>query len=250
MNQNAESGLFDSLARTMGDFLFTPSCMWCERSISPDEVDFCERCTGYFLPAEQPQCERCSAIVGPYLDTKNGCFTCQKERFHFNTITSLGAYDRELRKACLRCKIQGNNALTTALTNLLQQRNHDRLRNLEPDLIVPIPHHWSDRLLRPHQPPDAMAESIGAFLDVPIDRYLIRKTRRTAKQLTLTESERRKNLRSAFQCRSSDLTGATILLIDDVLTTGTTANQAARCLKQAKAKRIDVAVIARASHAP
>ena len=90
-----------------------------------------------------------------------------------------------------------------------------------------------------------MARTLAWRLQTPIRTDLLIKTRRTLAQTDLTPTERRANLRNAFACPRVDLRGATVLLVDDVLTTGTTAHRCSVELRRASAGRILVAVAAR-----
>ena len=114
------------------------------------------------------------------------------------------------------------------------------------DYLVPIPSYWTRRLrLRRQHSPDLLAEVISARLKAPFSSLLY--CRRFAKkQALLTQTERWRNLRGAFGVRKKHkVRGARILLIDDVITTGATMNEAAKVLKEAGAAKVVAAAIAR-----
>lgn len=237
-------------ASALTDFLFPPRCGWCDRSLERRNahlsVRLCSECQQELIPPIAAQCRRCSAPVGPFLDTSRGCALCRKDRFAFAEVVSLGIYQKSLRGAVLRAKQGGGNVLTTALVEQLWQLHHERIEQWEADLIVPIPHHWAERLVRGHLPPQTIAEQIGRFLLVPTERHILRKRRLMRQQAALTPTQRRANLAGAFGvARGVNLAGATILLVDDVLTTGTTAHRAARALLGCGAAQVYVAVLAR-----
>ncbi|WP_197440989.1 ComF family protein [Thalassoglobus neptunius] len=133
------------------------------------------------------------------------------------------------------------------MTNLLWDQEKDRLRSIGVDLIVPVPHHWVDRILSPRPPVELIADRLGGFLMVPVEHHILRKHRRTPRQRTMENvTQRRQNLRAAFTVpKQATLDGAHILLVDDVLTTGTTCHRVSSELKKAGARRVDVVVIAR-----
>lgn len=229
------------------DFLAPPVCLFCT-STAGATVDpaFCEPCQSTLAPPVPFRCVRCSAPVGPYVNTQQGCIHCGSDRLDFAGVVSLGPYEGALRQACLRCKRGGQSPLTRGLTRLLVQREHTTLSQWSPDVVVPVPHFWIDRLLRPAHAADAVAEALGRFLMVPVDRHILLKVRWTKQQLRLSASARRGNLRNAFRiARSARIQGLNILLADDILTTGTTAQRATRELLQAGAASVYVAVLAR-----
>lgn len=238
-----------TLLRDTVDFVFPPMCAGCQRPL-PDSSDtprfVCLDCRQKLAPIIADRCRRCSAPVGPHLDTTAGCIHCREDRFAFERVFSLGVYDGALRSAVLSAKQPGGDVLTASLAELLFLRETDALQSLGIDLIVPVPHHWTERLLRRHLPPVTFATRLSRQLDVPWTAHLLAKVRRTTPQTELNASERRNNLRGAFRLIGGpQLEGSRILLVDDVLTTGTTAHRAASLLKKAGAT-VFVAVIARA----
>ncbi|MFG0297726.1 MAG: ComF family protein, partial [Maioricimonas sp. JB045] len=133
-----------------------------------------------------------------------------------------------------------------ALGELLWERHRERISGWNAEYIVPVPHHWTTRLWTGQLPPVVLAHRLGRRLKVPVAGHILRKVRRTPAQSSLPPSGRRANLRNAFRVASGvRMTGARILLTDDILTTGTTAHRIARLLRQAGAAEVNVAVIAR-----
>ncbi len=118
------------------------------------------------------------------------------------------------------------------------------LQRLGISLIVPVPQHWMRRVLASHNSAELIARRLAKRLKVRCNGHILIKTRRTPRQALLTPSARRTNLRSAF-IASRPVDGCRILLVDDVLTTGTTADRAARALREAGAEHVWVAVAAR-----
>lgn len=234
--------------RATVDFLFPPACACCQQPLGDSHDSprlLCGACRTQSAPILPDRCHRCSAPVGPHLDTTAGCIHCAADRFAFQRVLSLGVYADRLRSAVLSAKQSGGDVLAATLAELLAIREAETLAQLKFDVIVPVPHHWSERLLRQHLPPVTMAERLARLLHVPWTPHLLTKVRRTRPQIELNHTERRNNLRGAFRLRGRpQLAGAQILLVDDVLTTGTTAHRAAAVMKKAGAI-VYVAVIAR-----
>lgn len=115
------------------------------------------------------------------------------------------------------------------------------------DVVVPIPLHRSRLRERGFNQSAELARNIARRLGIPADLAGCERTRPTPAQAQLDRDARRGNLSDAFACRRN-FTGQRILLVDDVMTTGSTADAAARVLKQRGAHRVFVGVIARAPH--
>jgi ComF family protein len=137
-------------------------------------------------------------------------------------------------------------ALALAAGRLLARRIRDQQWQDQPEIVVPTPMHWTRRMWRGVNAPAIIAESLAQELALPCVPDLLRVVRNVAKQATLTPSRRRRNMRGAFQSSQSySFVDRHILLIDDVLTTGATANALAQPLLRSGAKSVSVAVIAR-----
>ncbi|MCA9109679.1 MAG: ComF family protein [Planctomycetaceae bacterium] len=240
------------------NFVYLRNCVHCRIGLPPagdrflsDERDvvpdcFCPDCYELLSCTVERACLRCGAPVGPYIDTSEGCRHCRKDRFHFDRVFALGVYEGPLRACCTRVKQPFEEPLTAGLTELLADAHREEWINLGIDLVIPIPHHWTERVMTPHLPPQTMSRVFSRRLMAPETVHILCKTRRTPAQSSLTPSRRRKNLRNAFRISGgARLDGLTVLLTDDILTTGTTADRAAQVLVQAGAKRVIVAVIAR-----
>lgn len=227
-------------------FVYPPACVHCGHDLSPSANGFCPACTDLIAPHQPDRCLRCSAPVGPHLDTTSGCIHCRTDPFAFERVVSLGVYEAALRELCIAAKHAGGHAVAAALGDLLAAREADGLREHNIDVVIPVPHHWFERLARPHLPPDVMARRLARSLRTNCDVHTLAKVKRTPQQSSLLPTERRNNLRGAFRVRQENLLrDRTVLLVDDVLTTGTTAHRATRELKSAGAKRVFVAVAAR-----
>jgi predicted amidophosphoribosyltransferase len=175
---------------------------------------------------------------------RKSCHACDRTKFAFSEAIALGQYEGLLREWLLRMKDGHGDSLALAIADLAWQRQTDRLAALRPDVVVPM--HWRRRLARGTNSPAIMAERLAGHLSVPLANDLLRRTRHTAPQFSLPPSERSANVRNAFAVRPGyHLQAARVLLVDDILTTGSTCSQAARALKRGGAAFVGVVVAAR-----
>lgn len=232
--------------QTGRNFVYPPRCSLCGIAQVCSGTN-CGEQIERIAPQIEQACERCGAPVGPYLDTSQGCSYCKNERFLFSRAIALGKYQGPLRELILKLKLNHGPHLGGELGNLLYYRNQKTFDKLDSDLIIPVPLNWTARLHRSHNPASIIAEALSRRLQAKYSGNILAKRKRTAAQASLTPSNRRKNLRSAFEIRrQKQVVGQKILLVDDVMTTGSTANAVSRVLLDAGAKEINVAVIARA----
>jgi len=226
--------------------LFPPRCACCRAELPGDAaLLICTECCKELTGSPTRFCPRCGAIDPAVLYEEKGCQLCRRDKFHFEKVVALGRYDGLLHWAIARMKEPAGRVLTAALGHLLMLNRGQMLRSLNADLVVPVPMFWAKRLWRGVNNTELLAEQMARQLGLPVRRALIR-NRNTLPQASLRPRERFANVRGAFTARAvRAVRGKSILLIDDVLTTGATCSEAARTLVQAGASRVVVAVIAR-----
>jgi ComF family protein len=157
----------------------------------------------------------------------------------------LGPYRGLLRDLILRMKHSGNEGLAEAVGEAWSERLAAKVRDFGADTVIPVPLHWWRRWRRGFIQSEILAESWARRLRLPFRPRWLRRVRWTPMQSALTPTARRENVRSAFRVSESvGLRGRRVLLVDDVLTTGSTVHAAARALKDAGAQSVWVAVLA------
>ncbi len=236
------------------DLVLPPVCALCGEYHQPshsldldrDSIRLCNDCVGSFLKDTRDACRRCGRPVGPHSpDTTSGCVICRPKRQRYKEVIRIGTYDAELRKACIRSKNRGSEPLAATLGDLLFCEQRERLQAINADVIVPVPQHWLHWFSRPHHSALTVADRLSKHLRVPLRDGLVRKVRHTADQSSLTRALRLKNLHRAFRVGPlRRVTGKRILVVDDILTTGSTANEMSRALRTAGASYVAVAVVA------
>ena len=247
----AVGGWLQAWGRQGIEFLYPPACRLCACELPPQSSadrgsGFCLSCETQLLADGSPGCGRCGAPVGMHAQTSAGCPHCRGDRFAFDTVIRLGVYQGVLKTAILDSKRRGAEGLVLGLAELVWRKNAELLRQLAPQMVLPVPHHGWQALFRPHNPAGVLAEAWGERLCCPVQPGALVKTRWTRSQARLGPAQRRSNLKGVFKARPGVIApGATVLLADDVLTTGSTAHEAALALRKAGAGRVIVAVVAR-----
>jgi predicted amidophosphoribosyltransferase len=185
-------------------------------------------------------------LASPESTARDGgrCRLCHDTPIDFQSIVALGVYRDDLRQALLRTKHVDGERLAFALGELLVERVNEPLDSA--DVIVPVPMNWRRRLVRQINAPELMAAAFGRRLGIRLAGGVLFWRRNVAVQGSLPPRARRRNVSGALGVRAGcDLSGAHILLVDDILTSAATANAATRALRQAGATRVSVAVVAR-----
>jgi ComF family protein len=242
-----------ALGRAVDALVFPWSCAVCGTEAS--DGAFCHSCRADLLASSaralKSVCPRCALPVGPFANLEGGCSECRGRALGFDAALALGPYEGLLRELCLRLKHERNAWLAPWLCDLWIDARREAIGCLPADAwIVPVPLHWWRHWRRGYNQADALAHGIACRLDRPV-RRLLRRTAATEKLAGLSATDRVRAMRRAFRARRSPgLAGRTVLLVDDVLTTGATCGAAARALRRAGAARVIVVVIARTGKTP
>jgi ComF family protein len=208
-------------------------------------VPVCRACLAKPEPlAADYQCVQClSPFLSRFpLDDEGRCALCRRGVRGFDAAYSFGFYEDELRKLIHLFKYGRVQTLSAPLGRLLAQALP---REQTFDVIVPMPLHWRKRWQRGFNQAELLAREIGRRTHTPV-RSALRRVRSTVSQAGLTSAKRRANVSGAFRAkRRSPLDGRSVLLIDDVMTTGATAASCARALKRAGARQVTLLTLAR-----
>ena len=212
------------------EFSRIPVCSPCLRSPEPLRADF------FCVDCKMPFVNRFP------LDQTGRCSLCRLGLQGFDAVYTYGSYEGPLRDLVHLYKYQGVQPLARYFGDLLAIALP---RDRRFDVIVPMPLHWTKRWQRGFNQSELLAEEIGRSWNVPV-RNIVTRKRSTAPQAGLTNAKRRANVQNAFSLKpGARLNGQSVLLVDDVITTGATASACARALRRAGAKHVSVLAVAR-----
>ncbi|MEX2118049.1 MAG: ComF family protein [Pirellulales bacterium] len=250
-----------SLAGGLCDLVFSPRCAACDAElVDPAAGPFCAECNKEALAGAGERCPRCGAELPPdHADT--GCPACgstelatrlsspnsevRGRRGAVQRVWCLGAYDGSLRALVLRMKHVEEEPLSAAMAELLWRRVGAELAGWRPDVVLPVPMHWTRRLARGTNSPQVVSGVLARRLEVPHAPKALVRRRKTRQQGPLTRTARRINLRRAFAVPAGvRFEQARVLLVDDILTSGATSSEAARELRRAGASATALVVVA------
>jgi ComF family protein len=249
--------------------LFPDKCLLCGAFFTPwgaegpHDGDAFQRCLGEWLcdgcrgdraPLGAPRCPRCGLPFTTDQGPDHLCGDCRTRPGAFERARAAGRYEGALKSLILNFKFQGQVGLAAPLGRLLLDTFEHHWSVDAVDLILPVPLHPRRMRRRGYNQSYLLlrgwmrwyAEAHHSPLPCLIERDLLRRVRPTPAQTGLNRSERERNLSNAFALARPLLPpGPTVLLVDDVLTTGATVNACARVLKAGGAARVEVLTLAR-----
>jgi len=224
-----------SICERLLDFAFPRYCLACQGILRPGTRLFCPECRPK-LPLLKQACPVCALPVEPEAHL---CGACRQGR-PFEKVHVAFRYEEPLATAIKKLKYNGALWLAKELAWLWQEH----LAPVDADLVLPVPLHPQRLLQRGFNQSLLVARFLFGRKVAP---DLLRRIRPTRPQVELPPRERFLNVKGAFVLQDSrPVKGRHVLLFDDVMTTGATIEECARVLKEAGAKRVEVALLARA----
>ena len=222
--------------------LLAPVCAACGSPLPhPTRGCVCESCWGSVAPLQPPVCHSCGGTLAPATHPAlSVCADCLRHPPVVDQARAIGVHDGSLRSIIHAFKYGGHRSLARPLAARMRAAGSTLVAGSS--AAIPVPLHGSRRRRRGFN----QAADLARHLGLPVVHALVR-TRATSTQTALPADERRANVASAFRpARSAArLRGTTVLLIDDVRTTGATLDACATALKEAGVRRVVALTAAR-----
>lgn len=182
----------------------------------------------------------------PLTDGGARCTDCRRRKRAFRFLRSAGVYEGGLQKLVKQFKFGGRQDLARVLGRFMADRWREEPGLGPVDAVVPVPLHWLRERKRGYNQALVLARAFGRKADLPILGNVLRRRRATRPQTELGREDRRTNVADAFFVKRPELVkGKTLLLVDDVCTTGATLEACARALKDVGARRVGALTAAR-----
>lgn len=233
--------------RALLDLLFPepPRCPACLRPKEVEEPGLCPNCLESVPRAVPPICRRCGGPLRSESAQLGLCPPCRDGKRFFRLARAPAVYEGAARDYIHRFKYGGERELGEALGVLLGQFLEREPALWPVDGIVPVPLHPARLEERGFNQAAVLAKVLGDWVGRPVWTDVVQRTRPTGTQTKLPARIRRENVRGAFRVRrAAPLSGRRVLLVDDVLTSGATADEVARMLLKAGAARVNVLCVA------
>ena len=219
--------------------LYPYTCFLCNQP-GNNELDLCDRCYAGFSPLSI-----CCNICGISMKTKvsHVCGRCLASPPHYDKITTLFDYQEDIKQLVLPLKFNAKVSAARTIGKLMA--NHFSNHPDMPDALLAVPLHKKRLRKRGFNQSELIAKHLQRQLNIHLLQQFCTRTRNTISQTSLKATERRKNLKNAFHCDNHQSINS-IAVIDDVVTTGSTANEIAKTLKKSGVKRVEIWAFARA----
>ena len=234
--------MLKSLIHSLLNFIFPPFCASCHQKIlQPGSGLICDSCWDSLERWDAQSCQRCGALLpeqsGPALPLL--CSKCRIPDWACADIRAIGPFKAPLADAIHLLKYSDRRSIVNKISLYMGQSLAGAGQYQSADLILAVPLHPARKRERGYNQAQLLAQALGKLLNKPCPENIIARARHTQTQTKLNKQQRLENVKDIFFVKKSELVkGKSVILIDDVLTTGATIGSCAGKLLEAGASKV------------
>lgn len=223
--------------------LFPPLCLKC-KEICSDAGGICSDCFASIRFVNAPYCDKCGCPVDEVQKEWGFCPCCRKrKKCYFDKARFTVCYDHNISPMILALKYADKTCIVPLFAKWLRNAGKDILPDA--DMLVPVPLHLFRTLGRKYNQSALLAKELSRISKIPYCPFCLKRVKNSHSQGEFSFRDRKRNIKGVFvvnpDCR---VKGKTVVVIDDVMTTGATLNECAKVLKEAGAARVYVLTLA------
>jgi len=239
-----------SLAKVLhdlGEVIFPFRCLGCDDLIDQGNGRlFCPSCAAKVHFIRGSLCDICGTTFPDSSAENHLCGECLEKKPCFSRARAIFNYDDVILNAIHQFKYKNNLSIGEMLASFMADFSFPGIDFTGYSLMVPVPLHIKRLRERGFNQSLILARALGKKRQIPVDFSVLKRHKYTQTQTGYHKQERKQNIRGAFEvCNAEKISGQTILLIDDVFTTGATVNECAKILIRAGAREVSVLTLAR-----
>lgn len=218
------------------NLLYPRRCPVCGDIVQPFGELICPECVKELSPVKQPACKKCGKEVES--GRLEYCYDCGKRTRTFEQNFALLNYNSAASRSMSAVKYKGRREYLDFYSAAVCRRFGKAIGRISPDALVPVPIHPSRRRTRGFNQAEILAQQIGRQLEIPVYPQGLKRAKKTLPQKQLNQEERLRNLRQAFVPGDLPREAETVLVVDDIYTTGSTMEACACALKAMGVSRV------------
>lgn len=220
--------------------LYPARCPVCDSVLLPGE-EICKECIPRLCYVAEPRCCKC----GKPLDAEEAeyCHDCMDGRHIYDSGLALYEYET-VKDSLYRFKYKGRCEYAGFYGKEIAGRLGDRIAGWRPDALLPVPMYKKKERMRGYNQAGLLAEAVGAALHIPVRQNLLVRRRRTVPMKELDTARRQINLKKAFIISQFDVKLKSVIIVDDIYTTGSTMDEIAKVLKAAGVSHVHFLALA------
>lgn len=221
--------------------LFPRRCILCDE-ILEEEKDLCPMCKEKEVFMEEPCCKQCGR--GILREEESLCGNCKRHSFSFSGGMILYPLTEEIEEAITAVKYRGRQDKAAFFGRRAGERFSERIKNLGISAIIPVPIHKDRRRKRGYNQSELIGKALEKQIGIPMYTEFLKRTKKTKALKDCSPAERLQNLFSVMECDPLPKELKTVLLLDDIFTTGATMEACTRTLLESGAEEVYILAVA------
>ena len=223
------------LIELLGGLLFPPRCPICDEVVPLGDRGICTACLLKIKYVENPRCFKCGKHI--LEEAEEYCEDCRKISHCYQEGRALYDY-KEVAPAIYRFKYGGRQEYAKVFGEEMAYYLGDYIRNLRPDALIPVPMYPGKQRRRGYNQATLLAKALGEAMGIPVYEKIVKRVKNTQPLKLLNPEERLNNLKKAFILEENGVKLSTIVIVDDIYTTGSTIDTVAKVFLEHGVKNI------------
>lgn len=230
--------LVKKCAKLVVSIIFPLRCPVCDKILEPElqEARIHPHCYNRLYPVQDPVCMQCGRPIG--MSHMEWCYDCERQHRQMRGKSpiqqgkALYIYQGIVKESMYRFKYSNKQEYAEFFAEEVLRRYGDWLREKQIEAIVPVPMYRKKQRKRGYNQAEVFAKALSQQTGIPVDTKLIWRVKDTTPQKELNDTQRKNNLKNAFHASENIVQYKRILVVDDIYTTGSTAEAVAEVLKR------------------
>lgn len=217
-------------------WIFPRRCPVCDDIVVPKGALICAACDLRMRRIKEPVCKKCGKQIKDA--RKEYCRDCKERKHEFKAGAAVFVYNDSVRQSIYKYKYRARREYADYYAKEIEKALHEKIQAWHADALIPVPLYAVKKRKRGFNQAEILAKKLGRALDITVDTKIITRCRKTRPQKELNVEQRQNNLKKAFKTRGNDVKLKTVIIIDDIYTTGSTIDAMASVLKNIGIKNV------------
>ena len=211
------------------DLIFPQRCVVCDGILPYGKKELCVECQKKIHYISGASCYQCGK---PVKETEEYCFDCRKKKHLYTQGVALFSYEY-IRASLYRYKYGDRREYAAVYGKYMAERFYEKKIHWRPQALIPVPLHRKKKKKRGYNQAELIAKELGKHWEIPVITNLVVRVKNTRPMKEIDGTERQNNLKKAFKLGKNDVKLNTIIIIDDIYTTGSTIDAIAEVCREA-----------------
>ena len=216
------------------ELIFPGRCAVCDSVLAWSQKEICEECSRKLEYSDGNVCMKCGKPVKP---EEEYCYDCKKKVHYFKQGAALFSYEY-IRTSLYKFKYSGRREYAAFYGRQMAYHMEEKRRLWKPEALIPVPIHKKKLKKRGYNQAELIAKQLSEYWNIPVITNLVVRCKNTRPMKEIVGTDRQNNLKKAFKLGVNDVKLSTIIIIDDIYTTGSTIDAVSKVCLEAGISRV------------